>query len=119
MGEVSLLPAGAAFDAIAGEFDATFDPWLSVGAQRDQVRRVLLAAFAPGSRLLEIGGSTGTGAAWVMARDREVVLTDASPAMVAQAAFKIGRERTEAVPAERLMELCHRHGGFDGAFSNF
>ena len=33
-----LLPAGAAFDAIADAFDSRFDPWLSVAAQRRAVR---------------------------------------------------------------------------------
>ena len=119
MSQAVLLPPGAAFDAIAGEFDATFDAWLSVGIQRDQVRRVLLATFPSGSRLLEIGGGTGADAAWLMARGRDVVLTDASPAMVAQAALKIGGERTQALPAERLGKMRARHGAFDGAFSNF
>jgi len=118
MARAELLPAGAAFDAVAAAFDAAFDPWLSVAAQRASVRAELLAAFAPGSRLLEIGGGTGSDAAWLIERGREVLLTDASPAMVEQARRKIG-PHAEALPAERLGELARRGAVFDGAWSNF
>lgn len=118
MAHAELLPAGAAFDAIAASFDAAFDPWLSVAAQRAAVRAELLAAFAPGARLLEIGGGTGTDAAWLQQRERHVFLTDASPAMVAEAKRKIGTE-AEAIAAEQLAELAGRGRRFDGAYSNF
>lgn len=111
--------AGAAFDAIAADFDARFDSWRSVAAQRASVREELFAAFTPGARLLEIGGGTGSDAAWLAARGRSVFLTDASPAMVEQAGRKIGRHQVEALPAERLMALVERGLRFDGAYSNF
>jgi SAM-dependent methyltransferase len=114
-----LLPAGAAFDAIAGNFDARFGDWQSVEAQRRAVRRQLLELFREGSRLLEIGGGTGVDAAWLKARGREVLLTDASPAMVAEAARKLGPGAAEVVAAEQLDRLAERGERFDGAFSNF
>ncbi|WBY08743.1 hypothetical protein PIB19_04690 [Sphingomonas sp. 7/4-4] len=43
-----LLPAGAAFDAIAGNFDARFGDWQSVEAQRRAVRRALVDLFPEG-----------------------------------------------------------------------
>jgi len=95
--------AGAAFDAVAASFDETFDPWLSVAAQRAAVRAELVRAFPEGARLLEIGGGTGTDAAWMMAQGREVFLTDASPAMIVQASNKIGPGRCEAIAAEDLV----------------
>ncbi len=119
MAGATLLPAGAAFDAVAESFDALFDPWRSVAAQRAAVREELCAAYAPGSRLLEIGGGTGTDAAWMIARGREVLLTDASPAMVGAAALKIGADRAEAIAAESLATLAARGEAFDGAYSNF
>ena len=118
MARAVLLPAGAAFDAVAGSFDAAFDPWLSVAAQRAAVREELLAAFAAGTSLLEIGGGTGSDAAWLIGRGREVFLTDASPAMVEQAKRKIGLP-AEAIAAEQLGELVGRGVRFDGAYSNF
>jgi SAM-dependent methyltransferase len=119
MASAALLPAGAAFDAVADRFDALFDPWLSVAAQRAAVHEELLAAFPPGANLLEIGGGTGTDAAWLIARGRNVLLTDASPAMVGVAARKIGTARTEAIAAEDLAELAARGERFDGVYSNF
>ena len=118
MGGAELLPAGAAFDAVAGSFDAAFDPWLSVAAQRASVRQQLLAAFPAGARLLEVGGGTGTDAAWLIERGREVFLTDASPAMVELAKRKIG-PHAETIAAEQLGELARRGARFDGAYSNF
>lgn len=117
MGRAELLPAGAAFDAIADRFDATFDPWLSVAAQRRSVRAELLGAFPEDARLLEIGGGTGTDAAWLEERGRQVFLTDASPAMVAEARRKV--RHAEAIAAEDLAELARRGMRFDGAYSNF
>jgi len=114
-----LLPAGAAFDALAASFDAAFDPWLSVAAQRAAVRAELMVAFPSGASLLEIGGGTGTDAAWLIERGRAVFLTDASPAMVAQAARKIGPRNAEAIAAEHLGRLADRGVRFDGAYSNF
>ena len=114
-----LLPAGAAFDAIADAFDSRFDPWLSVAAQRRAVRQELLATFPAGSRLLEIGGGTGTDAAWMVAHGRKVVLTDASPAMVRAAAVKLGEGAVEVMAAEHLDRLAERGESFDGVFSNF
>ena len=114
-----LLPAGAAFDAIAGSFDARFGAWRSVEAQRRAVRRELLDLFPEDTRLLEIGGGTGLDAAWLTERGRKVLLTDASPAMVAEAARKLGRGAAEVIAAEQLHRLVERGERFDGAFSNF
>lgn len=119
MAVATLQPAGAAFDAVAENFDALFDPWRSVAAQRAAVREELLAAFAPGSHLLEVGGGTGTDAAWMTARGRRVRLTDASPAMVRAAARKIGPAQAELIAAEDLPALAARGDRFDGVFSNF
>jgi SAM-dependent methyltransferase len=119
MASLALTPAGEAFDAIAAEFDLTFDPWLSVAAQRGAVRERLLAIFPPGSRLLEVGGGTGSDAAWMVEQGRSVLFTDASPAMVEQAARKLGRSVTRALAAEDLGVLAGEGERFDGAWSNF
>lgn len=114
-----LLPAGEAFDAIADSFDARFGSWLSVAAQRRAVRAALAAHFPEGSRLLEIGGGTGEDAAWLAARGRSVLLTDASPAMVRAAARKLGEDAAEMIAAEQLDRMAARGERFDGAYSNF
>lgn len=115
----ALLPAAAAFDAVAAHFDERFGGWKSVEAQRRVVRAALLDAFAEGSHLLEVGGGTGLDAAWIAARKRTVLLTDASPAMVDIARRRPGLELAEAVAAEHLDRLLDPAGRFDGAYSNF
>jgi SAM-dependent methyltransferase len=111
----SLSPAAEAFDAVAERFDERFTPWLSVAAQRRQVRAELERAFPPGARLIEIGGGTGEDALWLARRGRQVLMTDASPAMVRQARAK--GARAEVFAAEDLVQLAG--APFDGAFSNF
>jgi SAM-dependent methyltransferase len=130
---MSLAPAGEpraaalAFDSIADAFDERFRPWLSVAAQRRAVRGALAAAFPAGSQLLDIGGGTGEDALWLVERDRAVLLTDASPAMVRAATTKFeGHTAAQAQVAaaedlERLAAERERRGHalFDGAYSNF
>jgi SAM-dependent methyltransferase len=121
----ALSPAARAFDAVADSFDERFGAWRSVAAQRRAVRCALLRAFPRGSRLLEIGGGTGDDAAWLTGQGREVLLTDASPAMVRVAQAKLrGGPRPLVVAGERLEDWAAAraaagHPAFDGAFSNF
>ncbi|HKG91054.1 MAG TPA: methyltransferase [Gemmatimonadaceae bacterium] len=121
----SLSTAARAFDAVAESFDRRFGEWRSVAAQRRAVRAVLLRAFPAGSRVLEVGGGTGEDARWLADHGREVLLTDASPAMVRVAAAKLGGQpRPRVVPAEHLEWLAWERDAsgeppFDGAFSNF
>jgi ubiquinone/menaquinone biosynthesis C-methylase UbiE len=122
-----LSSAALAFDSIADGFDERFSPWLSVASQRRAVRAALADAFPSGSRLIEIGGGTGEDALWLVERGREVLLTDASPAMVRVAEAKFGGQsgaKAKIAPVEELealaAELQHRgEPSFDGAYSNF
>ena len=120
---MSLPPAAAAFDAVAERFDARYGGWRSVAAQRRAVRAALIDAFAPGARILEIGGGTGEDAEWLASQGREVLLTDASPAMVRLATEKLrglGLPAPVMSAAEYLdTSLGEAAGPFDGAFSNF
>ena len=120
---MSLPPAAAAFDAVAERFDARYGGWKSVAAQRRAVRAALIEAFAPGARILEIGGGTGEDAEWLAGQKREVLLTDVSPAMIRLATGKL-RGLGLPVPlvsaAEQLVaSVGGTTGPFDGAFSNF
>lgn len=114
-----LPPAARAFDSIADVFDVRFTPWLSVAAQRRAVRDALLAAFPRGSRLLEIGGGTGDDALWLADRDREILMTDVSPAMVRAAAAKFGGRPGLGARVAAAEDLSAIEGRFDGAWSNF
>ena len=123
----ALPPAVRAFDALAPEFDAAFEGWTSVAAQRRAVRRELLAAFPRGARLLELGGGTGEDALFLAGRGRSVHVTDGAPAMVertrekARAAGLDEDVTAEAVTLETLHAWASARTGvrFDGAFSNF
>jgi ubiquinone/menaquinone biosynthesis C-methylase UbiE len=123
----TLPPAVRAFDALAPGFDAAFEGWTSVAAQRRAVRRELLAAFPRGARLLELGGGTGDDALFLAVRGRTVHVTDGAPAMVERTREK-AREAgldedvtAEAVTLEGLPAWAATRTGvrFDGAYSNF
>lgn len=121
-----LRPPAVAFDAIAPSFDARFNPWKSVAAQRRAVRSALLRAFPQRGHILEVGGGTGEDAAYLAEQGFEVFLTDASPAMVSVASTKLVPRggHTAVVAGEEMEIFAELHlsrGGnrFDGAFSNF
>lgn len=120
--ETTCLPSAAeAFDAVAESFDDRFGGWASVAAQRRAVRAELLRAFAPGARIIEIGGGTGEDAVWLARMGREVLLTDPSPTMVRIASAKLhpyDMPSPIAVAAEDLESIATT-APFDGAFSNF
>jgi SAM-dependent methyltransferase len=121
-----LRPAALAFDAIAPTFDERFGVWSSVAAQRRAVRTALLRAFPVEGHILEVGGGTGEDATFLAERGFDMLLTDPSPSMVAQAKAKLAPlgGRAEIGSGEEMGEFAERHlsaGGamFDGAFSNF
>jgi SAM-dependent methyltransferase len=122
----TLRPAALAFDAIAPDFDTRFGTWRSVAAQRRAVRAALLKEFPAKGRILELGGGTGEDAAFLAERGFNVLLADASPAMVsrAQARLALLGSRAEVAAAEEMENFAHRYFAagealFDGAFSNF
>ena len=92
-------------------------------AQRQAVRRALAEAFPTGSHVIEVGAGTGEDARWLMDRGRDVLVTDASPAMVAIASAKCsGRSRAETVAAEGFEDFAQTLADeprFDGAYSVF
>jgi hypothetical protein len=126
----ALPPAVLAFDAMADRFDERFGPWKSVAAQRAAVRRELLASFATGSSLLELGGGTGEDALFLAGHGFRVHLTDGSPAMAARAAEKVllagagDLVTVERVALEELGSFAGRRETagaplFAGGYSNF
>jgi len=121
---VTLSTAATAFDRVAASYDELFTCTAIGRVQRNQVWRPLLAAFAPGSRILELNCGTGEDARFLASRGRSVVACDASIAMIEMAKR---REQEQTRPAnlehlnvatEDLARLFDR-GPFDGAFSNF
>ena len=126
MTDASLSPAAFAFDAIAPIFDDRFGAWASVAAQRRAVRAALLQQFPPMGHVLEVGGGTGEDAVFLAERGFNVLLTDASPAMVHIARQKLSPlgSSAQVVAGEEMEHFAEeRHAAgeplLDGAFSNF
>jgi ubiquinone/menaquinone biosynthesis C-methylase UbiE len=119
----TLWPAAAAFDAVAESYDLLFTETVVGRAQRKQVWARLLAAFPPGSRILELNCGTGEDARFLSRRGRSVVACDASAAML-----EVARNHGEGgsyskvqylhVANEDLSALAGA-APFQGAFSNF
>ena len=120
---VTFWPAAAAFDAVAGSYDLLFTETAVGRAQRKQVWASLLAAFPPGSRILELNCGTGEDARFLSRQGRSVVACDASAAMLEVArnhAEEGSRTKVQYldVANEDLIALAGA-APFHGAFSNF
>lgn len=121
-----LRPSAFAFDAIAPTFDSRFGAWRSVAAQRRAVRAALLQAFPANAHILELGGGTGEDAHFLAEHGFDMLMTDPSPAMVAQARLKLEPlgALAEIAAGEEFEDFASNYLAaegtlFDGAFSNF
>ncbi len=113
------------FDAIAGEYDATFTSSTLGQIQRDPVWNELKKSFHPGDRVVDIGCGTGVDARFLAESGIDVVACDSSAGML-----RIAERRLASLPqvpgwvqlhqlrAEEISNLRYV-GPFDGAFSNF
>lgn len=120
---VTLCPAADAFDAVAESYDLLFTGTTIGRAQRKQVWTSLLAAFTPGSRILELNCGTGEDARFLSRQERSVVACDASAAML-----HVARNHPEEGSDARVqyLQVANEDLGplnglapFHGAFSNF
>ena len=115
-----------AFDALAADYDATYGP--EGNAVMTWMRRenlaLLMDAFPPGSRLLELGCGSGEEALALALAGRAVLATDVSPKMAAVTRAKAlasgvsGRLQAAAIPAGGLSALWPSMP-FDGAYASF
>ncbi len=115
------------FDAIAGQYDATFTDTPLGAAKRAEVHRVLERTIRAGMRVLELNCGTGRDALYMAQRGANVVATDISDAMlhVARSAAQV-RGMESHIDFRRLdlhdladREALNRLGTFDLVFSNF
>jgi ubiquinone/menaquinone biosynthesis C-methylase UbiE len=116
--------AGEAFGRIAASYDDLFTRTVIGQAQRKQVWKRLLQAFAPGDRILELNCGTGEDAAYLAARGRRIVACDASAEMIKVANTRAQRETKRGdIVFQHLsnegLRLLFRGRPFDGAYSNF
>jgi SAM-dependent methyltransferase len=119
----STLHSAAPFDAVAGAYDQRFTHSAIGQAQRASVWRELRHAFAPGSRILELGCGTGVDACFLAERGVEVLACDSSAEMIRVAERRVRDRRAGSVElrvlaAENIAELPAQ-SLLDGAFSNF
>jgi len=119
----SLWPAAAAFDAVAESYDLLFTETAVGRAQRRQVWASLLAAFPPGSRILELNCGTGEDARFLSRQGHSVVACDASAAMLELARNHREEGRHTKIQylhlANEDLRALAGAGPFQGAFSNF
>jgi len=71
-----------AFDRVAASYDDSFTRTVIGQAQRKQVWKRLLKAFAPGDRILELNCGTGEDARFLAIRGRRIVACDGSAEMI-------------------------------------
>jgi SAM-dependent methyltransferase len=124
--------AGAAFDALATDYDAGFTRGLLGRLLRNRVWARLDARFPRPGRILDVGCGTGEDAVYLASRGHQVVALDASRAMVEAARRKAaaaGFEQRISIRHASIETLVARAAHttsnddaealFDGAFSNF
>jgi SAM-dependent methyltransferase len=121
---VELTAAGLAFDSLAETYDSVFTTSAIGRAQRSVVREHALAAFAPGSHILELNCGTGADALFLANAGRKLTACDGSPGMIRQARHNMRSAAPDAeleflvLPNEDISTLAEGPY-FDGAFSNF
>lgn len=109
------LPAQAAYDAIAPEYDVRVAPssWV-----RERLWERLDVLFPPGSRVLDVTAGTGLDALHLAGRGVHVTACDISPGMLARLSAKDPAIPTLAADLQRLDE-ADLEGPFDGLISTF
>ncbi len=119
--------ASGGFDAAADRYDADEEGNRVLVHLRERVFAQLCEAFAPGSRLVEIGSGTGSEAARLVAERRcRVALVDVSPRLLERASAKVrgadeggllGAHRMAARSIDQLTRFYGR-ASFDGGYSS-
>lgn len=111
--------SGAAFDAIAAEYDAVFSNSHIGRAQRQVVWKMMDRVFWPGQHILEINCGTGVDALHMANRGLRVHACDASAAMVDAARRRLRGIGTVEVERRATEDLATLSQTFDGLLSNF
>ena len=107
----------AYYRARAAEYDATSTEDGNPFAAHDDAIRDALRASAPRGRVLELGAGTGQWTGLLADVADELVVTDASPEMLALNRAKVGERGAEYRVIDAFaLEATH---GFDGVFFGF
>jgi ubiquinone/menaquinone biosynthesis C-methylase UbiE len=115
-----------AFDRAAPNYDVLYQANPVMAWMRSESLTALMTAFAPGSRLLEIGCGTGDEAIALSRAGYRIVATDIAPGMIEAARTKaqtlgLGKVNWRVLAAGRLTDLLGEYGSasFDGAYASF
>lgn len=116
--------SGAAFNAVAEDYDRIFTYSQIGNLQRSQVWSVADKLFSSGDCILELGCGTGYDAVHMAKQGVSVVACDESPAMINVARTRARGETYEGavsfeICANEYLDLICKGQLFDGAFSNF
>jgi ubiquinone/menaquinone biosynthesis C-methylase UbiE len=121
---IRLRDTQEAFDSVAADYDGPRGNNELIQDMRRELWRWIARAFAPGSRLLDLGCGTGLDAVHLAHLGFDVTATDWSPRMVertqerARLANLTERVRAVAVGAHELQHLTAEESSFDGAYSD-
>ncbi len=117
-----LLDTRRAFDSVAAEYDGPLGNNALVQRMRAALWHVLVRAFPPGARLLDLGCGTGIDAVYLAARGYEVVAVDWAPQMVERTrrrAAEAGLSHRITARVLGIHELWRLRGErFDGIYSD-
>ena len=119
-----LSPQGAAFDAIAYDYDRIFTHSILGKAQRLLVHEALRGHFRKGQRVLDLNCGTGEDAIHLASQGVSVLACDVSERMLEIARIKAAAHGSEltldfAVCANEDLNALHDRAPFDGVLSNF
>ena len=129
-GRARAVTSDEAFSRAAPLYDADEEENVIARWTRQRSLTILLRAFKPGERVLEIGCGTGIEAVQLARHGIHIVATDAAPGMIAALSAKLsdsgpahelqGMIEPVLVSAEDLDELVTHYGeeAFDAAFSS-
>lgn len=117
-----LVQTSRAFDSVASEYDGPLGNNALIQRMRERVIARIVAAFPPGSRLLDLGCGTGIDAVDLATRGYDIVAVDSSRAMIDRTCSRIRdnhlghRARAVQLGIHELDLL--REERFDGLYSN-
>lgn len=125
-------PTAEYYDYVARGYDGIARSYDGVEAQnrvgrriRQRMQGLLMEAFRPGDRVLDIGAGTGIEAIMLAERGVRIVATDVSDAMIRRTEEKalargLGELQVAKIAAHEIGRLVERYGraSFDGSYSH-